>query len=44
MKKHYDKPSMTVYRLQQPSRLLALSGDQWLNYAPGAPEDMNKLT
>ena len=44
MKKHYEKPSMKVYALQQPSRLLTTSGDQWLNYAPSTPEDMNKLT
>ena len=37
------KPSMKVYELQRRTQLLTTSGDQWLNYAPAAPEDMNKL-
>lgn len=43
MKKRYEKPTCKVYQLQQRTQLLTTSGDQWLNYAPGAGEDMNRL-
>ena len=43
MKKRYEKPTCRVILLQHRTQLLTTSGDQWLNYAPGTDEDMNKL-
>jgi len=44
MKKVYQKPSMLVIKLQNPSRLLAGSYDDELGHIPGQPtDDMNKL-
>ena len=43
MKKTYIKPAMRIHVIQGSTRLLQQSGDQWLNYAPGSPSDMNQL-
>ena len=45
MKKIYQKPSMLVIKLQNPSRLLAGSDyDDEISHVPGQPtDDMNKL-
>ena len=41
-KKNYVKPSMEVYQLNQPSKLLVGSGGD-ISYLPGQPEDEKKL-
>ena len=46
MKKRYEKPSMKVYELNQPARLLTGSDtDQWgrIPTIPGMPDDEKHL-
>lgn len=37
-KKQYQKPTMQVIELQHNPQLLQSSGEQWLNYTPGAQD------
>ena len=46
MKKKYMKPTMEIYELNQPTRLLVGSGDDYwgqLPTVPGQPEDEKHL-